>query len=285
MRSYGVELAGLLAFNGNIRGSLKSPNLNGKFSVGTLIINGTELGALAASIAMNDSEINIPDGSLAERDGGGVQFSLVKPRIGDNNMSITAKLDRFSARNLLALSPVEVPPRLTADSQSDISGDLNVSGIPDAMRGDANLQFGPGKLGGEPLESLVARARFDGPNVYVDSVDVRLSAGRIVASITSLRETTQQAGQAGYPSFFMKEATDPGAVAPRLTVVLSACAQGDGDINCDGLLNDTDLSLFVGVLLGTETDSNYVTRSDLNNSGTQDGLDISPFTQAYLMGP
>jgi len=83
----------------------------------------------------------------------------------------------------------------------------------------------------------------------------------------------------------MKEATDPGAMAPRLTIVLSACAQGDGDINCDGAVTDADLGLFVGVLLGTETDSSYVTRSDLNNSNTRDGLDIAPFTQAYLMGP
>ena len=57
-----------------------SPNLNGNFSVGTLTVNGNELGALSASIAMNDAEIRIPDGSLAERDGGGVRFSLVKPR-------------------------------------------------------------------------------------------------------------------------------------------------------------------------------------------------------------
>src|SRR6185436_7686778 len=32
MRSYGIELAGQLAFNGNIRGSLSSPNLTGRFS-------------------------------------------------------------------------------------------------------------------------------------------------------------------------------------------------------------------------------------------------------------
>lgn len=182
MESYGIELGGQLAFNGNIRGKLSSPNVNGRVSVGTLIVNGNELGSLSASVEMNDDQIRVPDGSLQERDGGGVQFSLIKPRTGENNMSITARLDRFSARNLLALSPVEVPKQIASDTQSDISGDINVSGIPDAMRGDANLRFGPGKLGGEALESLVARARFDGPNVYVDSVDVRLGAGHIVAS-------------------------------------------------------------------------------------------------------
>ena len=180
MHSYGIGLAGQLAFNGNIRGSLNNPNLNGRFSVGTLSVNGNELGALAASIAMNDAEIRIPDGRLSERDGGGVQFSLIKPRTGENNMSIEATLDRFSARNLLALSPLS--KELTSDTESDISGQIKVQGIPDAMTGNAELRFGPGRLGGEALESMVARATFNGPNVNIETVDVRLGAGHIVAS-------------------------------------------------------------------------------------------------------
>src|SRR5215218_9812598 len=165
MRSYGVELGGQLAFNGNIRGRMASPNLNGRVSIGTLIVNGNELGALSASVAMNDREIRIPDGSLAERDGGGVQFSLIKPRDGDNNTSVEATLDRFSARNLLALSPLSGNKQLTSDTQSDISGKLTVTGIPNAMSGSADLRFGPGRFGGEPLEGASARATFTGANV------------------------------------------------------------------------------------------------------------------------
>ncbi|HSL52994.1 MAG TPA: translocation/assembly module TamB domain-containing protein, partial [Pyrinomonadaceae bacterium] len=182
MRSYGVELGGQLAFNGNIRGRMTSPNLNGRVSVGTLIENDNELGALSASVEMNDAEIRIPDGSLAERDGGGVQFSLVKPRIGDNNTSVEATLDRFSARNLLALSPLSGNQQLTSDTQSDLSGKISVSGIPDAMSGSADLRFGPGRLAGEPLQGMSARATFNGPNVNVETVDVQLGAGHIVAS-------------------------------------------------------------------------------------------------------
>ena len=159
-----------------------SPNLNGSVSIGTFIVNGNELGALSASVAMNDTEIRIPDGSLAERDGGGVQFSLVKPRIGENNMSVEATLDRFSARNLLALSPLNSNKQLTSDTQSDLSGKISVTGIPDAMSGSADLRFGPGRLAGEPLQGMSARATFNGPNVNIESVDVQLVAGHIVAN-------------------------------------------------------------------------------------------------------
>ncbi|HEX5604161.1 MAG TPA: translocation/assembly module TamB domain-containing protein [Pyrinomonadaceae bacterium] len=182
MRAYGIELGGQLAFNGNIRGRLASPNLTGRVSMGTLIVNGNELGALSASVAMNDTEIRIPDGSLAERDGGGVQFSLVKPRVGENNMSVEATLDRFSARNLLALSPLNGNKQLTSDTQSDLSGKISVTGIPDAMSGSADLRFGPGRLAGEPLQGMSAKATFNGPNVNIESVDVQLVAGHIAAN-------------------------------------------------------------------------------------------------------
>src|SRR5215213_6661602 len=182
MRSYGIELGGQLAFNGNIRGRLSSPDVNGKVSLGTLIVNGYEFGAFSASIAMNESEIRIPDGSLAERDGGGVQFSLVAPRNGENNTSLEATLDRFSARTLLALSPLSSNKQLASDTEADLSGEIKISGIPNAMNGSADLRFGPGRLAGEPLEGMVARATFNGPNVNIESVDVRLVAGHIVAS-------------------------------------------------------------------------------------------------------
>jgi len=182
MNSYGIGLAGQLTFNGNIRGRLNSPNLNGNFSVGLLLVNGNELGALSASVAMNDAEIRIPDGSLAERDGGGVRFSMVKPRTGENNISIDATLDRFSARSLLAVSPLSANQQITSDTQSDISGQVKVTGIPDAMSGSADLRFGPGKFAGESLQSASARATFNGPDIHVESVDVRLAAGHIVAS-------------------------------------------------------------------------------------------------------
>ncbi|HSK63585.1 MAG TPA: translocation/assembly module TamB domain-containing protein [Pyrinomonadaceae bacterium] len=182
LQSYGIGLAGQLAFNGNIRGRLSSPNVNGKFSLGSLIVNGIEIGALSASIAMNESELRVADGQLSERDGGGVRFSLVAPRNGENNTSLEATLDRVSARTLLALAPSTGNERLASDTEGDLSGQINITGIPNAMSGSANLTLGRGRLAGEPLEGMTARATFNGPNVNVESVDVRLVAGHIVAS-------------------------------------------------------------------------------------------------------
>src|SRR6185369_13538797 len=101
---------------------------------------------------------------------------------GDNNTSLNATLDRFSARTLLALSNFTGNKQLTSDTESDISGKIAVTGIPNAMSGSADLQFGPGKLAGEPLQSMIAKATFNGPNVNIENVDVQLVAGHIVAN-------------------------------------------------------------------------------------------------------
>jgi translocation and assembly module TamB len=182
MRSYGIGLAGQLAFNGNIRGRLSSPDVTGKFSLGSLIVNGIEFGALSASIDMNEQEVRVNDGQLAERDGGGLRFSLTAPRTGENKTSLQATLDRFSARTLLALSPLSKNKQLANDTEGDLSGTINITGIPNAMSGSANVTLGPGRLAGEPVTGMVARATFNGPNVNIESVDLRLVAGRIVAS-------------------------------------------------------------------------------------------------------
>ena len=181
LHDYGIGLAGQLTFNGNVRGSLTNPDLNGRFSLGTLLVNGTELGSLSASVAMDSSKLSVTDGRLIERDGGGIQFTFNAPRVGENNAALAAKLDRVNAAALLAISSFSKNEQLT-NTQSEVSGNINITGIPKAMSGSADLSFGPGKLAGEPLQSMVAHATFIGSEVQVKDVDVRLDAGHIVAS-------------------------------------------------------------------------------------------------------
>ncbi|MCK6455614.1 MAG: hypothetical protein L6Q92_03675 [Phycisphaerae bacterium] len=57
-----------------------------------------------------------------------------------------------------------------------------------------------------------------------------------------------------------------------------------GDIDGDGDVDANDWALFVGVLVGTETNPDYVMRSDLNDDEAPNGLDIRPFVAA-LIGP
>jgi hypothetical protein len=188
LHTYGIGLAGQLAFNGNIRGKLKDPDVNGTFSLGSLSVNGNELGALSATVAMNATDLRVSNGQLIERDGGGAKFSLVKPRTGENNTSFEATLDKANAgvlSSLLATLPGgggnATTPGSSVDAGRCFRG-YQISGIPNAMVGSADLSLGPGKISGEQLESMTARATFSGSNVNIESIDVHLAAGRIVGS-------------------------------------------------------------------------------------------------------
>jgi len=185
---YGIGLAGQLAFNGTVKGKLTAPDFNGRFMLGSLIVNGTDLGALSAAINMNAAELQIADGRLTEKDGGGLTFSLTAPRTGADNIALNATLDRVNAKSIFSVLGVVKPDssemRYLSDTQSDVSGQIKITGIPNAMNGVADLRFGPGRFAGEPLESLVARATFNGANVIIENIDVRLQAGHIVASGT-----------------------------------------------------------------------------------------------------
>ncbi|HEX8746197.1 MAG TPA: translocation/assembly module TamB domain-containing protein [Pyrinomonadaceae bacterium] len=190
LNTYNVTLDGRLTFNGTVRGRLDNPSVEGRASLETLIVNGRELGTLTAALNLTPAEINVTDGRLAERDGGGLQFTLNAPREGQNNISIDATLDRANAGNLLAafqsgggsIAGGAAAPSQLGNLEADVSGRIRIAGFPDSMTGEANLRVGPGYVSGEHFDSIVAQATFAGSKVNLSRVDARFDAGTIVAS-------------------------------------------------------------------------------------------------------
>jgi translocation and assembly module TamB len=183
-----IALAGKLSFNGNVRGNLNDPIVDGRAAIDSLVVNGQDLGSLSASLALTPTEFRVADGRLTERDGGGIQFALDAPRVGENNISIEATLERANASTLAVVIPASgkdgkrfINPE---DIRSEVSGQLNVKGLPGAMSGVADLRFGAGRIGAETFESIVARATFNGSTVNLENLDARLSAGQVTANGT-----------------------------------------------------------------------------------------------------
>ncbi|MDX6611915.1 MAG: translocation and assembly module TamB [Blastocatellia bacterium] len=253
LNSYGLELGGKLAFNGTLQGQLKDPIINGRAELGSLIVNGQDIGSLSASLASTPTELRITDGRLIERDGGGVQFTLDAPRGPGNNTSLVATLDKANAANLLAALPLKKDTRAQlGDTQSDVSGTIKISGLPDAMSGSAELRFGPGRLAGNPLESMIARANFSGTTVNVESVDATLAAGHIAGSGTFDTKTTQFELRAKGERVQLERllALTNQAGAPRLKGTADITAQASGifsdfttyDINFSGEGHDVTIN-------------------------------------------
>jgi len=70
-----------------------------------------------------------------------------------------------------------------------------------------------------------------------------------------------------------------GTFTPTVVTIVPA-----PDLNNDNVVNNSDVPLFVDVLLGIDTDPLRVSRSDVNCDGQANGLDIDPFV-AVLLGP
>ncbi|HEY9405119.1 MAG TPA: translocation/assembly module TamB domain-containing protein [Pyrinomonadaceae bacterium] len=191
----GVGLAGQLDFKGTIRGPLDAPLVSGRASLATLLVNGNDLGSLAASIESTPNAVRVPDGRLTQRDGGNAQFALVYPLDGSNEGSLEATLERINIGSLLAAMPFSASGGhgmgvSSAQFSSQLatvgptSGRVSVRGIPNALSGSADVRSGPGQINGEPFDEIVARATFSGTTVTLENLDARFRAGRLTAKGT-----------------------------------------------------------------------------------------------------
>lgn len=178
-RTYNLDLGGRLTFNGTLNGALKDPIVNGHAELASLIVNKRDVGSLSANIASTGTETRVTDGRLVQASGGSAQFALVIPRIGQDNISIDAKLDRFGG-------PITLPFKTGVGSDitidAPISGQIQVAGLTKNMSGVADVTLGAGNIAGEPLQSGNVRATFAGSTVNLEKADINFAAGHVIAS-------------------------------------------------------------------------------------------------------
>ena len=188
--TYGIDLGGKLNFNGTLAGALKDPLVSGHAELGSLIMNGRDLGSLSANISSTATETRVDNGRLSQPNGGGAQFALLIPRTGENNISIEATFDRIDGAIVSAITATkggqsqgDVNLNLgNINVEAPISGQIKVSGIPHQMSGAADLRFGSGRINGESFQSLIAHATFAGSTVNVENMDANFDAGHIVGN-------------------------------------------------------------------------------------------------------
>ncbi len=154
-------------------------------------------------------------------------------------------------------------------------------------RGFTNANFAP--FGGTPIGLGYADGQYWDESAYA------IPYGAVTAEVTLYYQSTSKE----YVEFLRDENTTdtkgqelydlwnennkcPPEVMASLSIPLAPVPL-IGDIDEDGDRDETDVQLFVNVLLGIETNEPYVTNSDINNSGLPpDGADIQPFVDAFL---
>ncbi len=247
--SYQAQFAGNFSFTGNLTGNLSDPTVSGRASADSLILRGRNLGSVATNLFVSPVGIELRDGILQERDGGNLAFNVNVPNVGTNNISVQAKLNNINTGNLLAALPFDFLPAQIKDFQAQTSGTINVSGIPNALQGEANISSGKGTINGQPFDGFDAKATFQGSLVNLENFEARFGAGFLRANGTYNTDSTAfnfvASGkdiQAARIRPFLPKGTDLSSI--NGTIDLQAKALGIGsdsktyDINFNGVAHN-----------------------------------------------
>ncbi len=186
---YKAEFAGNLNFNGTLTGNVSNPTIDGKASLDSLILRGKDLGSLKTDILVSPDATELKNGILQEADGGNLAFNVNVPSVGTNNISVQATLTNINTGNILAALPIELPETLR-DLQANTSGTINVSGLPNAMQGEANLTASNGSLKGQTFDNLETKVTFAGSSVNLEKFNAKFAEGILTAKGNYQTDTT-----------------------------------------------------------------------------------------------
>ena len=179
---YKAELAGNLTFSGTLTGSLTNPTINGSAALDSLRLRGRDLGSLKTDVVVSPTVTAVRNGVLQEPNGGGnLAFSVEVPSVGTNNIVVQATLNKLNTGNLLAALPVDTLPAQLQDFQAQTSGTINITGLPGAAQGSANVTSGAGTIGGQSFDGFTTKANFAGTSVVLENFEAKFGDGSLKA--------------------------------------------------------------------------------------------------------
>jgi hypothetical protein len=108
-----AQFAGDLKFDGTLTGNISDPTVVGNASLYSVVLHGRDIGTVETAINISPSGVELRNGRLTERTGGGTAtFDVTVPYGGLNNTTVNATLNGVNAGNLLAALPVSLPERI-----------------------------------------------------------------------------------------------------------------------------------------------------------------------------
>lgn len=178
---YQASFGGSLDFDGHLTGNIADPEIDAAVALGQIYLRGRNLGSLSVNLRVDPETVRLDDGQLKDPTGGKAEFAVIVPRVGVDNVSVTADLSGIDAANLIAALPVSLPETLR-DLTGKASGRVEISGLPNKAAGEIKLAFGSGTVSGRAFDALRADLKFDGTAVTIDSAEISASGGNLKAS-------------------------------------------------------------------------------------------------------
>ncbi len=165
-----IQLTNKLSFLGRVTGSLEKPQVNGRFNLEAVNWHDEPLGAIAGNLTYAGDALKIDEGVLTQPDKGQAEFAVDVPFNVKNGIAVRANLKRLSLASALraALSlPVEI--------EGFATGQAEITGLPEAMRGTAEIKIANGRYGTKAIDDFTSKLTLDGSRV--DLTDLKLRSG------------------------------------------------------------------------------------------------------------
>jgi outer membrane protein insertion porin family len=180
LQQYEPLLTGELTFNGKMTGKLEAPVVEGELDAASVGAKDALLGALTGQLSVSRETLRFTQGHLAASNGGSVKFELATPLQKDaaSNGALTATIDRLELEAVLGA--VGSPAALDFIT-GNVSGTVNLSGLPNEMRGGGKLALLDGKIVKQAADLAEVEFKLDGRNVTLDRLEARLLQSSLTA--------------------------------------------------------------------------------------------------------
>ena len=165
------QTSGDIEFRGNLSGLLSNPELKGFTSVTEVALRGKQLGLFQTEFDIGPDLLKLIGGRLEESDGGTLEFSATIPRYGENNIDVSARLSKIDFGSLLVLIPYDFPQSIRA-IDANTSGRLDVTGLPGAMTGSADVTATEVRLGLANFDRVETKVDLTSSTIRFNSLTV-----------------------------------------------------------------------------------------------------------------
>jgi len=174
------QLLGDLKFEGRVTGKLDQAIVEGDVSAATVGLRDALLGALSAHIVTSPTELRVANGLISTPNGGSAKLDLVVPFDPKAESGrLDTVVDRISLEAILAAAGL---PDTSDFITGDVSGKANLTGLPAAPRGSAQINLVEGLIAKQPAQLATANITFDSKQALLESLEIQLPKTHVTAS-------------------------------------------------------------------------------------------------------
>jgi len=174
------QLIGDFKFDGRVTGKLEQAVVEGDVNAATVGLRDGLLGSLSGHIVVSASELRVQNGLITGLNGGTAKFNLFAPLDPKAETgTLEATIDRISVETSLAAAGLPDSGNFIG---GDISGRVNLTGLPGAVRGEGKLNLINGTIAEQPASLATADVKFDGRQAVLEMLEVQLPQTHLTAT-------------------------------------------------------------------------------------------------------